>query len=156
MTTCNFGPKESVGPPTCQQIEPALTPAKMVPASQASRMASSTPCKVHKASKLATLPPPTHTRSARSMASATGRFGWVNSARWSTSHPESARAEYILARYSGLSPVAVSTRHTRGRSLPVRRSASSMIAPGRSTPPSPGVETKPPLLAKIRLVVIFV
>ena len=53
------GPKESVVPPVCQQIEPADTPVSTTPACQADRMASSTPCSRHIASSPATLPPDT-------------------------------------------------------------------------------------------------
>ena len=42
---------------------PAETPARITPDSHAARMAGLTPCRSHRANRLATEPPPTHTRS---------------------------------------------------------------------------------------------
>src|SRR5207248_2022516 len=73
----------SVVPPTCQQMEPAETPASTTPASQARRRLWSRPCSRHRASRFATLPPPTQTTSCASsrpvMSSVLGmekRFRW--------------------------------------------------------------------------------
>ena len=138
-----------MGPPTCQQMDPALTPPSTVPDSHARTRARSTPCNLHNASRFATEPPPTQMTSAASIASSTSRLGWGNSAKWSTSQLVSASAEYIAARYWGSSPEAVSTNRTRGRGRPDSSSARVKMLPGRITPHNP-VPTKPPLLATIQ------
>ncbi len=56
-------PNESVVPPACQQIDPAEIPVSTTPACHAACRAASSPCTRHNASRLATLPPNTHTTS---------------------------------------------------------------------------------------------
>ncbi len=85
-------------PPSNQQIAPALTPARTMPASQALRSIRSSPCTRQTATMFATLPPPTNTASwdsSRSSGSAT--FGIGNRARWLT-WPRSGHSRWYVRR----------------------------------------------------------
>ena len=122
VTGCSGSPNESVVPPSNQQIDPADTPISTTPASQAARMAWSTPCSRHSASKLATLPPITHTTSWASRCPVmSGTLGSANRARWLGRQPARPNAEYSAVSESGASPTAVATMQTRGLS-PARAS----------------------------------
>ena len=88
----SLAPKESVVPPSNQQMPPADEPASTMPACQALRRIWSIPCTRHTATMFATEPPPTKMMSCdRRKSSGSATFGIGNSDRWRTSAGEFAR-----------------------------------------------------------------
>ena len=79
-------------PPRCQQRLPAETPPRITPFSHALRIAVSTPCSRQSASRFATEPPPTHTRSLPPRRSSGSADGWGKTLSSVTSQPAALKA----------------------------------------------------------------
>ena len=141
-------------PPRCQQRLPAETPARMTPSSQASRIASSTPCRRQSARRFATDPPPTQTRSLA--AEALDGIGGGLREELELGDVTACGVESLVGHRVVLdsSPLAVLTRQTRGRSFFVSASALEHHAVQARRLPWTGPGNKPPEVARIRGVVI--